>query len=41
MILLIHGNDLAASRNFYFEEKNKLIDVILLEGDGLTFDQFF
>jgi DNA polymerase III delta subunit len=41
MLLLVHGNDLVSSRNFYFAEKNKLTDVILLEGDGLTFDQFF
>jgi DNA polymerase III delta subunit len=41
MQLLIHGNDLAASRNFYFEEKNKLADVILLDGDGLTLDTLF
>jgi DNA polymerase III delta subunit len=41
MVLLIHGNDLATSRNFYFEEKNKLTESTLLEGEGLTFDQFF
>ncbi len=41
MLLLIHGNDLATSRNFYFEEKNKLTDVILLDGDGLTLDTLF
>jgi len=41
MVLLIHGNDLATSRNLYFEEKNKLIDPILLEGDGLTLDSLF
>ena len=41
MILLIHGNDLAASRNFYFEEKNKLAEVILLDGEGLTLDVLF
>jgi DNA polymerase III delta subunit len=41
MLFLIHGNDLASSRNFYFEEKNKLSDVILLDGDGLTLDTLF
>jgi len=41
MVLVIHGNDTGSSRNFYFEEKNKLIDPILLEGEGLTFDVFF
>jgi DNA polymerase III delta subunit len=41
MLLLIHGNDLASSRNFYFEEKNKLTELILLEGEGLTLDSLF
>ena len=41
MQLLIHGDDLVSSRNFYFEEKNKLGDVILLDGDGLTLDTLF
>jgi DNA polymerase III delta subunit len=41
MILLVNGNDIASSRNFYFEEKNKLAESILLEGEGLTFDLFF
>lgn len=41
MILLIHGDDLESSRNFYFTEKNKLGDVIMLNGDGLTLDVLF
>jgi hypothetical protein len=41
MIILIHGNDLAASRNFYFEEKNKTENPVLLNGDGLTHDLLF
>lgn len=41
MISLIHGNDIASSRNYYFEEKNKLTNPILLEGEGLTYDQLF
>jgi DNA polymerase III delta subunit len=41
MLLLIHGNDLASSRNLYFEEKNKLTESILLEGEGLTLDSLF
>src|ERR1035437_8754459 len=41
MMLLIHGDDLETSRNFYFAEKNKLSDVILLNGDGLTLDILF
>jgi DNA polymerase III delta subunit len=41
MQLVIHGNDITASRDFYFAEKNKLTDSILLEGDGLVFDSLF
>jgi DNA polymerase III delta subunit len=41
MILLIHGDDLAKSRDFYFEEKNKLRETIMLNGDGLTLDTLF
>ena len=41
MILIIHGNDIASSRNFYFEEKNKTKNPILINGDGLTFDLLF
>lgn len=41
MILIIHGNDSKSSREFYFEEKNKLKNPILLNGDGLIFDNIF
>lgn len=41
MILIIHGNDIASSRNLYFEEKSKIKNPILINGDGLTFDLFF
>jgi len=41
MILIIHGNDTTTSRNFYFEEKNKLKNPIFLNGDGLTYEQVF
>lgn len=41
MILIIHGNDIASSRNLYFEEKNKVKNPCLLNGDGLTFDLLF
>lgn len=41
MILIIHGNDLTSSRNFYFGEKNKLGESILLEGEGLTYETIF
>jgi hypothetical protein len=41
MILIIHGNDIESSRNYYFEEKNKLNNPIILNGDGLVFDLLF
>src|SRR6266404_3958047 len=41
MILVIHGNNLVSSRNFYFGEKNKTPDAIILNGESLTFDTFF
>lgn len=41
MILIIHGNDIESSREFYFEEKNKLNNPIILNGDGIIFDQIF
>jgi len=37
MILIIHGNDIESSRNFYFEEKNKLKNPVILNGEGLDF----
>lgn len=41
MILIIHGNDIESSRNFYFAEKNKLTNPVFINGDGITFDQIF
>jgi hypothetical protein len=41
MRLLIHGSDIEKSREYYFQEKNKLQNPISLEGEGLTFDAFF
>lgn len=41
MKLIIHGNDLQSSRNFYFEEKNKTKYSVLLNGEKITFDVFF
>lgn len=37
MILIIHGNDIESSRNYYFEEKNKLKNPVILNGEGLEF----
>lgn len=41
MILIIHGNDVASSRNLFFEEKNKVKNSVLINGEGLTFDLLF
>lgn len=41
MVLIIHGNDLAASRDYYSKEKDKLQSPILMEGEGLSYDQIF
>lgn len=38
MILIIHGNDIESSRNYYFEEKNKLKNPITLNGEDLEFN---
>lgn len=39
MITIIHGDDLAASRNFYLEEKNKADNPIEFRGDKLEVSQ--
>lgn len=41
MITIIHGTDTKASRDLFFEKKNKAKNTILLEGEGLIFDQIF
>lgn len=41
MKILIHGDDLEKSRDFYLEEKNKLKNPKMLNGDGITFDLIF
>jgi hypothetical protein len=41
MILIIHGNDLASSRDYYSKEKDKLESPILMEGESLTYEQVF
>lgn len=41
MKLLLHGNDIASSRNIYFDEKNKVKNGIFLNGEGLSLDQVF
>lgn len=41
MIQIIHGNDLASSRDYYAKEKDKSESPILMEGEGLTYDRIF
>ncbi len=41
MKLIIHGNDLQATRNYFFEFKEKTTSSVLLNGDKITFDNFF
>lgn len=41
MILIIHGNDIESSRNYYFEQKNQLKNPIILNGEGLEFNILF
>jgi hypothetical protein len=41
MILIIHGSDLVSSRDYFTKEKDKAESPILMNGDGLTFDQIF
>lgn len=36
MILIIHGDDIASSRKYFFDEKQKYQDAILLEGETVT-----
>ncbi len=41
MILIIHGNDMESSRNYYFEEKGKIKNSIVLNGEGLEFNTLY
>lgn len=41
MITIAHGNDNAASRNFYIEEKQKTESNEVFDGEKLDFDTFF
>lgn len=41
MILIIHGNDLVSSRDYFSKEKDKVESPILMNGDGLTYDEVF
>lgn len=41
MVLIIHGNDIEKSRTYFFEEKNKLKNPILINGDLVTVDLLY
>lgn len=41
MIAIIHGNDTAASRAFYIENRQKIADPEIFEGEKLNFDVLF
>lgn len=36
MLLIIHGDDLASSRKFFLDQKQKYQDALLLEGENVT-----
>lgn len=36
MLILIHGDDLASSRKYFLEQKQKYPDAVLLDGDKVT-----
>ena len=41
MITILHGTDIASSRDVFFEAKNNAQNPNLLEGENLTFEQLF
>lgn len=41
MVTVLHGNNLEASRNIFFEKKNSVKNPIFLNGEKLLFDDFF
>ena len=41
MITIVHGNDTVASRNFYIENRQKIINPEIFEGEKLNFDLLF
>lgn len=41
MILIIHGSDIEKSRNYFFQEKNKLKNPVLINPDLITVDLLF
>ena len=41
MKLLIHGDDIQKSREYYFNEKSKIKALKPLNGEGISFDELF
>lgn len=41
MILIVHGSDSEKSRNYFFQEKKKLDNVILLSAESVNIDSLF
>lgn len=41
MKTIIHGNDLQKSRDFFYDLKSKIKSNVLLNGDKITYDDFF
>ena len=41
MKTIIHGNDLASSRDYFAKERDKYESPILIDGDGISFDRIF
>lgn len=41
MILIIHGSDIEKSRNYFFTEKDKIENYVLVNPDDTTFDSLF
>lgn len=41
MIIIVHGNDIEKSRNYFFEEKNKLKNAVLINPESVTVDLLF
>jgi len=41
MIVIIHGTDIAKSRNFYIETRQKVANPVIFEGKNLDYNVFF
>jgi hypothetical protein len=41
MITIIHGDDIVSSRNFYYELKQRLPNVVYINGENIIYNDFF